>query len=77
MIVIAMLTAYPAPDPTGIYDLGGIPAGFECMDLADVTGFGPPDGTINIGDLNAIVIAMLTAYPAPDPTGIYDIGCPF
>jgi hypothetical protein len=72
-IVIAMLTAYPTGDTTGLYDLGGDPWD-PCGDIADSTAFGPPDGTVDIGDLNAMVIAMLTAYPTGDTTGLYDLG---
>jgi hypothetical protein len=73
-LLMAMLIKYPEGDPTGLYDvtdqgLAGYP------DCSDTGGFGDPDDLVNIGDLNAILMAMLTAYPEGDPTGIYLIPC--
>jgi hypothetical protein len=75
-IYVQMITVYPAGDPTFVFDIG-LPAGFECADITDITGAGPPDGTINFGDLMAIYVQMITVYPAGDPTFVFDIGCPF
>jgi hypothetical protein len=46
-------------------------------DITDVTSGGPPDGTVNFGDLMKIYVEMITVYPAGDPTFLFDIGCPF
>lgn len=73
-IVMAMITVYPAGDVTGIYDIG-LPDALKCADVSDTTGFGPPDGTIDFGDLSAVVMAMIGVYPAGDVTGIYEIPC--
>ena len=75
-LLMAMFAVYPAPDPTGLYDIG-MPAGMECMDITDTAMSIPyaPDGKINIGDLNALLMAMFGVYPAPDPTGLYEIPC--
>jgi hypothetical protein len=74
-ILIEMLTAYPTGDTAGLYDLGGIPVILgDCADVCDSTTLGPPDGTVDIGDLNKILIAMLTAYPTGDTAGLYDLG---
>jgi hypothetical protein len=49
--------------------------GLECADVSDTGGFGAPDGKVDIGDLNALLMTMLGAYPGGDPTGIYEIPC--
>ena len=46
-------------------------------DVNDTVGSGPPDGTINFGDLMAIYNGMTAVYPTGDPTFVFDIGCPF
>jgi hypothetical protein len=73
-LLMAMITKYPGGDPSGIYDVTdqGLAPGADCSDTG---GFGAPDGLVDIGDLNAILMAMITAYPGGDPTGIYLIPC--
>jgi hypothetical protein len=44
-------------------------------DVSDTGGFGDPDGKVGIGDLNALLLAMLGAYPVGDPTGLYEVPC--
>ncbi|MHC4338565.1 MAG: hypothetical protein ACYSTG_11585 [Planctomycetota bacterium] len=46
----------------------------QCLgDIADLYSTGPPDGLVNTGDLNKLIIAMYGAYPTGDTTGIYDL----
>ena len=74
-LLMAMFAQYPAGDGTGRYLLNPVPPGFECMDISDTAGTGPPDGFVDIGDLNALLMAMFGAYPAGDGTGRYLIPC--
>lgn len=65
---------YPAFDLTGIYllDMSGKPAHWvDCADVADTSSVGPPDGVVNIGDVNAYLTQIAILYPAFDLTGIY------
>jgi len=73
--LMAMFAVYPAGDPTGLYTLDPVPPGLECIDVSDTTGFGPPDGVVDIGDLNYVLMAMFAVYPAGDSTGLYQIPC--
>ncbi|MHC4337169.1 MAG: hypothetical protein ACYSTG_04365 [Planctomycetota bacterium] len=51
-----------------------VDAGCQCLgDISDLYAAGPPDGLVNSGDLNALIIAMYGAYPTGDTTGIYDL----
>jgi hypothetical protein len=71
-ILIQMLTQYPAGDPTGQYLLSSPSQQLlNCGDVANTVSNPLPDGQIDIGDLNYILIQMLTQYPAGDPTGLY------
>jgi hypothetical protein len=50
--------------------------GCACLgDISDTAGTGPPDGFVDIGDLNALLMAMFAAYPAGDGTGRYLVPC--
>jgi hypothetical protein len=73
-LLMAMLGTYPEGDPTGLYDVSdqGLPCGADC---SDTSGFGDPDGKVDIGDLNALLMAMIGAYPDGDPSGLYEIPC--
>jgi hypothetical protein len=73
-MLMAMIGKYPDGDDTGIYDVTdqGLAPGADCSDTG---GFGAPDGLVNIGDLNAILMAMIGAYPDGDDTGIYLVDC--
>ena len=73
--IMAMFAVYPTGDGTGLYTLDPIPAGLECMDVSDTTGFGAPDNKIDIGDLNYTIMAMFGVYPTGDGTGLYTIPC--
>ena len=73
--LMAMYAVYPTGHPSGLYTLNPIPPGLECMDVSDTSGFGPPSGTVDIGDLNYVLMAMFVAYPTGDPNGIFPIGC--
>ena len=74
-LLMAMFGQYPAGDGTGRYLLNPVPPGFECMDISDTGGTGPPDTFVDIGDLNALLMAMFAQYPAGDGTGRYLIPC--
>jgi hypothetical protein len=74
-LLMAMFGQYPAGDGTGRYLLNPVPPGFECIDLSDTAGTGPPDGFVDIGDLNALLMVMFAAYPAGDGTGRYLVPC--
>lgn len=53
-----------------------IEVGCACLgDISDSSGLGAPDGQVNIGDLNAMLFAMIGAYPTGDTTGFYSISC--
>jgi len=60
-----------APNLAGATD---VLIGCRCLgDAADTGGLGPPDSRVNIGDLNAMVMAMFVVYPTGDPTGMYTL----
>jgi hypothetical protein len=71
-ILIQMLTEYPGGDATGQYLLSSPSQQLlSCGDVANTGASPTPDNQIDIGDLNYILIQMLTQYPGGDATGQY------
>ncbi len=61
-------------------NIGECPSADCCAclgDVSDLSGSGPPDGTVNFGDLMAIYTEMINQYPNGDPILQYAIWPPY